>query len=51
MAETSKDKLDQLLERFEAADKVALARLITLIENRAAEVSRPESSTRRGRGR
>jgi LAO/AO transport system kinase len=40
MAETSKDKLDQLLDRFEAADKVALARLITLIENRAAEVSR-----------
>jgi len=39
MAETSKDKLDQLLDRFEAADKVALARLITLIENRAAEVS------------
>lgn len=39
MAETSKGKLDQLLVRFEAGDKVALARLITLIENRAAEVS------------
>ncbi len=39
MAETSKGKLDQLLARFEAGDKVALARLITLIENRAAEVS------------
>lgn len=40
MAEAPKDKLDQLLDRFETADKVALARLITLIENRAAEVSR-----------
>lgn len=40
MAENSKDKLNQLLDRFDAADKVALARLITLIENRAAEVSR-----------
>jgi len=40
MAETSKSKLDLLLDRFEAADKVALARLITLTENRAAEVSR-----------
>src|SRR3990172_5925680 len=39
MAETSKERLDQLLVRFEAGDKVALARLITLIENRAAEVS------------
>jgi LAO/AO transport system kinase len=40
MAEPSKTKLDLLLDRFDAADKVALARLITLTENRAAEVSR-----------
>ena len=40
MVDTPKDKLAQLLERFDARDKVALARLITLIENRAAEVSR-----------
>jgi len=40
MAENSTDRLNQLLDRFDAGDKVALARLITLIENRAAEVSR-----------
>jgi LAO/AO transport system kinase len=40
MVDTPKDKLALLLERFDAGDKVALARLITLTENRAAEVSR-----------
>lgn len=37
MAERS--RLDSLLERFAARDRVALARLITLVENRAPEVS------------
>lgn len=37
MAERS--RLDALLERFAARDRVALARLITLVENRAPEVS------------
>jgi LAO/AO transport system kinase len=32
-------KVNQLLERFAARDRVALARLITLVENRSAEVS------------
>jgi LAO/AO transport system kinase len=32
-------KLDTLLERFAQRDRIALARLITLVENRAAEVS------------
>jgi LAO/AO transport system kinase len=32
-------RLNSLLERFMARDRVALARLITLVENRAAEVS------------
>src|SRR5579863_2866299 len=32
-------KLDSLLQRFAQRDRVALARLITLVENRAAEVS------------
>src|SRR5690348_8002812 len=32
-------KLNSLLERFENRDRVALARLITLVENRAAVVS------------
>lgn len=32
-------KLKALLERFEAHDKLALARLITLVENRSAETS------------
>ncbi len=32
-------RLNSLLERFIARDRVALARLITLVENRAAEVS------------
>jgi LAO/AO transport system kinase len=32
------DKLNSLLERFTRRDRVALARLITLVENRAAEV-------------
>ena len=32
-------KLDSLLDRFLLRDRVALARLITLVENRAAEVS------------
>jgi LAO/AO transport system kinase len=32
-------KVNQLLERFAAHDRVALARLITLVENRSAEVS------------
>ncbi|HVA68256.1 MAG TPA: methylmalonyl Co-A mutase-associated GTPase MeaB [Candidatus Binataceae bacterium] len=33
------DRLNSLLERFFARDRTALARLITLVENRAAEVS------------
>jgi len=33
-------KLDSLLERFARHDRLALARLVTLVENRAAEVSR-----------
>jgi LAO/AO transport system kinase len=32
-------KLDLLLERFARRDRIALARLITLVENRAAQVS------------
>lgn len=32
-------RLNSLLERFAARDRIALARLITLVENRAAEVS------------
>lgn len=32
-------KLNQLLQRFAEGDRVALARLITLVENRSAEVS------------
>ncbi len=36
MAQT---KLDLLLERFAQHDRIALARLITLVENRAAQVS------------
>ena len=32
-------KLNSLLERFAQRDRLALARLITLVENRAAEVS------------
>jgi LAO/AO transport system kinase len=32
-------RLNSLLERFMARDRIALARLITLVENRAAEVS------------
>src|ERR1700730_11682665 len=32
-------KLNSLLERFAQGDRLALARLITLVENRAAEVS------------
>lgn len=32
-------RLNSLLERFAARDRLALARLITLVENRAAEVS------------
>jgi LAO/AO transport system kinase len=32
-------RLNTLLERFVARDRIALARLITLVENRAAEVS------------
>jgi LAO/AO transport system kinase len=32
-------KVNQLLQRFGAHDRVALARLITLVENRSAEVS------------
>ena len=32
-------KLNELLDRFEHGDTRALARLITLVENRAAEVS------------
>jgi LAO/AO transport system kinase len=32
-------KLTQLLERFNQRDRVALARMITLVENRSAEVS------------
>ena len=35
----SDSKLNSLLERFARRDRVALARLITLVENRAAEVS------------
>ncbi|MGH7842000.1 MAG: methylmalonyl Co-A mutase-associated GTPase MeaB [Candidatus Binataceae bacterium] len=35
----SDTKLDILLERFLQRDRVALARLVTLVENRAAEVS------------
>ncbi|MGO9268566.1 MAG: methylmalonyl Co-A mutase-associated GTPase MeaB [Candidatus Binataceae bacterium] len=34
------NKLDLLLERFTRRDRLALARLVTLVENRAAEVSR-----------
>jgi LAO/AO transport system kinase len=34
-----KARLDLLIERFMAHDRTALARLITLVENRAAEVS------------
>lgn len=34
----SDSKLNSLLERFDRRDRVALARLITLVENRAAEV-------------
>ncbi|HUO05594.1 MAG TPA: methylmalonyl Co-A mutase-associated GTPase MeaB [Candidatus Binataceae bacterium] len=39
-AESSVARLDAMLDRFEHGDKVALARLITMVENRA-----PESST------
>jgi LAO/AO transport system kinase len=35
----SDSKINSLLERFARRDRVALARLITLVENRAAEVS------------
>jgi LAO/AO transport system kinase len=35
----SDSKLNSLLERFARRDRLALARLITLVENRAAEVS------------
>ncbi len=34
------NKLDLLLERFTRRNRLALARLVTLVENRAAEVSR-----------
>jgi len=34
------NRLDSLLERFARRDRLALARLVTLVENRAAEVSR-----------
>jgi LAO/AO transport system kinase len=36
----SEKKLESLLERFARGDRLALARLVTLVENRAAEVSR-----------
>ncbi len=36
---TEGSQLDSLLDRFAAGDRVALARLITQVENRAAEVS------------
>ena len=32
-------KLNSLLERFAQGDRLALARLITLVENRSAQVS------------
>jgi LAO/AO transport system kinase len=38
-ATSPQDKIDQLLARFENREKPALARLITLVENRAAEVT------------
>jgi LAO/AO transport system kinase len=38
-ASMSDSKLNSLLERFARRDRLALARLITLVENRAAEVS------------
>ncbi|MDB5108196.1 MAG: lysine/arginine/ornithine transport system kinase, partial [Candidatus Binatus sp.] len=37
--EARESKLAAMLERFDRGDKVALARLITLVENRAAESS------------
>jgi len=39
MSSTTNNRLEQLLGRFAARDRLALARLITLVENRSADVA------------
>ena len=39
MSNATNDRLEQLLSRFAARDRLALARLITLVENRSADVA------------
>src|SRR5579885_665384 len=39
MSNPNNDRLEQLLSRFAAGDRLALARLITLVENRSANVA------------
>jgi LAO/AO transport system kinase len=39
MSNPTNDRLEQLLNRFAAGDRLALARLITLVENRSANVA------------
>src|SRR5215472_424279 len=39
MSDATNNRLEQLLSRFDAGDRLALARLITLVENRSAGVA------------
>ena len=39
MSSPTNNRLEQLLTRFAAGDRLALARLITLVENRSADVA------------
>src|SRR5579885_3882751 len=39
MSNATNSRLEQLLSRFAAGDRLALARLITLVENRSADVA------------